>query len=165
MRQHRAGIWTWWFSFALFQCLSFFFFFFFQPPQGIWSCQAGDQIQAPVVATLGRLSHCAGPGIEPVSWRCKFFCTTAGAPLNVYLVTQLPNTTLNASFVCSACCWDSGRGEGTEGTPDNCLSWNTGCSGDRMVPNMIFTTLTHPWEYLNPHLWTKSEHNRDHLQV
>ena len=43
----------------------------------MWSSQARDQIQAAVVtyaaalATLDPLTHCAGLGIEPVSWRYR----------------------------------------------------------------------------------------------
>ena len=50
-----------------------FFFFFFWLPRGIWSSWARVQIQAAVatkataVATFGSLTHCAGPGIKPVS--------------------------------------------------------------------------------------------------
>ena len=54
-----------------------FSFFLFWPPHGIWNSQARDQIWAAVViyaaavATPDPLTHCARPGIEPVSWCCK----------------------------------------------------------------------------------------------
>ena len=55
----------------------FFFFFFSWPPFGIWSSWAQDQIQAAVstytvaTATLDLLTHCARPGIEPLSSHCR----------------------------------------------------------------------------------------------
>ena len=38
---------------------------FFLLPNGIWSSQAKDQIQATAATTLGPLTHCARPGIKP----------------------------------------------------------------------------------------------------
>ena len=55
----------------------FVHFFFFLATPGIWSYWARDQIRATVVtytaavATPNPLTPCAGPGIEPVSWRCR----------------------------------------------------------------------------------------------
>ena len=43
--------------------MSFFFFFLFWLPWGIWSSQDRDQLQA----TVATLTHCARPGIDPVS--------------------------------------------------------------------------------------------------
>ena len=51
--------------------------FFFLATPHIWSYWARDQIRATVVtytaavATPNPLTPCAGPGIEPVSWRCR----------------------------------------------------------------------------------------------
>ena len=56
--------------------LLFSFLLFFWLPSCIWSSWARDQIQATVLtyttaaATLD-LSPTAGPGIEPVPWRCS----------------------------------------------------------------------------------------------
>ena len=54
-----------------------FFFFLFWPPHGTWSSQARDQIWAAVATYTAAaampypLTHCAGLGIEPVSWCCR----------------------------------------------------------------------------------------------
>ena len=64
----------------LFACgvlLFFVSFFLFWPPQGTWSSWARSQILVTVVtnttaaATLGPLTHCTGPRIEPASWHCR----------------------------------------------------------------------------------------------
>lgn len=53
------------------------FFSLFWLPFNVWSSEARDRIQVAVaiyaiaVATLGPFTHCALPGIEPVSWRCR----------------------------------------------------------------------------------------------
>ena len=64
--------------FFFFVCLFIWFCLgFFQPPWGIWSSLARDQIQAAVAnyaapaARPESLTHCAGPGIKPASWRCR----------------------------------------------------------------------------------------------
>ena len=55
-----------------------FICFHFWPPHSIHCFQARDQIQATVVtywatvAMLDPLTHCAGLGIKPTSWSCKF---------------------------------------------------------------------------------------------
>ena len=48
-----------------------FIYFHSWPPQGIWSSQARDQIQATLYlnqscSNAGSLPHCAGPGIKPM---------------------------------------------------------------------------------------------------
>ena len=46
-------------------------------PHGIWHSLARDQVQATVatcitaMTVLDPLTHCAGPGIKPVSWCCR----------------------------------------------------------------------------------------------
>ena len=69
--------------------LSLFSFGHFWLPRGIWSSRARDQSHRSYPShscgNTGSLTHCAGPGNEPVSQRLprcrRSCCTTAGAPL------------------------------------------------------------------------------------
>ena len=55
-------------EFFLSSCL---FFFFFGHPSAYGSSQARDKIWNTTAAMLGPLTHCAGTGIEPLSWCCR----------------------------------------------------------------------------------------------
>ena len=68
--------------------------------------------------------------------------------LNVYPMIQLPNTTLDASFVCSA--WCRGGGGGAKGTLD-CLSWDVGCPGDFSDADASFFFFFNLFIYFWPH--------------
>ena len=69
----------------------FLFLFLFGHTHGIWSSQARDQIlvavatHATAAAILDPLTHCAGPGLGPESWRCR----DATDPIGLHRELQL----------------------------------------------------------------------------
>ena len=65
---------------VLFYLLIYFVFFVL-----LWSSQARTQIQTytAAAATPNPLTHCAGPGIEPVSWLCRDACCATPQSLKV----------------------------------------------------------------------------------
>ena len=89
---------------------SFLFgFLFFWLPCGIWRSQARDQIWAAVATyataevTPDPLTHCARPGIEPVSW-CYRDAADPIVPQRELWSLKVVSSTCTIDFVCFSLC-------------------------------------------------------------